>query len=181
LAIFIDPPAWPAHGRLWSHLVSDSSLDELHAFAAAQGLPRRGFERDHYDVPAEAYDDLVAAGATPVSGKDIVRVLAVSGLRRRKAVAPARRSPGRELLRPSRLRSGDRVCVVGTAGEVPEDRLRQGEAVLEAWGLDVVRATHLLDRLPGFGYLAGTDTARAHDFATAWSDTGVAPAATRSS
>jgi hypothetical protein len=51
MAILIDDPRWPAHGRLWAHLVSDSDLDELHAFAAANGIPRRGFDRDHYDVP----------------------------------------------------------------------------------------------------------------------------------
>ena len=28
--ILIDPPMVPAHGRLWSHLVSDASYDELH-------------------------------------------------------------------------------------------------------------------------------------------------------
>ena len=38
MAILIDPPAWPAHGTLWSHLVSDSDYDELHAFAALLGL-----------------------------------------------------------------------------------------------------------------------------------------------
>ena len=51
MTILIDDPRWPAHGRLWAHLVSDSDLDELHAFAAANGIPRRGFDRDHYDVP----------------------------------------------------------------------------------------------------------------------------------
>ncbi len=63
MAILIDDPRWPAHGRLWAHLVSDASLDELHAFAAANGIPRRGFDRDHYDVPDEAHARLVAAGA----------------------------------------------------------------------------------------------------------------------
>ena len=43
-------PTWPGHGRLWSHLISDSSYYELHAFARAVGMVR-GFERDHYDVP----------------------------------------------------------------------------------------------------------------------------------
>lgn len=174
MAIFIDPPAWPAHGRLWSHLISDLSLDELHAFAAQHGVPRRGFERDHYDVPAELHDALVTGGAIAVSAREVVRLLSVSGLRRRKAVAPARRSPGRELLRPPRLRPGDRVGIVATAGEIGEDRLRRGERVLESWGLKAVRAPHLLDRLPGFDYLAGADTARAQDFAAAWSDPGIA-------
>ncbi|GAA2737499.1 hypothetical protein GCM10009867_24880 [Pedococcus aerophilus] len=84
MTIWIDPPAWPAHGRLWSHLVSDTSYAELHDFAAAQGIPRRGFEGDHYDVPEERYAALVAAGAQEVPGKEIVRILQRSGLRIQK-------------------------------------------------------------------------------------------------
>lgn len=81
MAILIDDPRWPAHGRLWSHLISDSDLDELHAFAAAAGIPRRGFDLDHYDVPEDAYDRLVRAGARPVDGHQLVRALLASGLR----------------------------------------------------------------------------------------------------
>jgi len=81
MAILIDDPRWPAHGRLWSHLVSDSDLAELHAFARAQGLPPRSFDLDHYDVPDEAFDRLVAAGAHHVSGHELVRRLIASGLR----------------------------------------------------------------------------------------------------
>ena len=84
MTIWIDPPAWPAHGRLWSHLVSDTSYEELHRFAAAQGIPRRGFEGDHYDVPEDRYAALVAAGATPVDGREVVRILQRSGLRIQK-------------------------------------------------------------------------------------------------
>jgi hypothetical protein len=82
--ILIDPPNAAGHGRLWSHLASDASYDELHAFARSIGIPERGFDRDHYDVPAERYDDVVAAGATPVSSRDLVARLIASGLRRRK-------------------------------------------------------------------------------------------------
>jgi len=81
MAILIDDPRWPAHGRLWSHLVSDSDLEELHAFAEANGIPRRGFDRDHYDVPEDAVDRLVAAGAQHVSGHELVKRLIGSGLR----------------------------------------------------------------------------------------------------
>jgi hypothetical protein len=81
MAVLIDKAEWPAHGRLWGHLVSDSSLDELHAFARAAGIPERGFDHDHYDYPVERYDDLVALGAEPVSGKELVSRLAASGLR----------------------------------------------------------------------------------------------------
>jgi hypothetical protein len=84
VTILIDPPQVPWRGRMWSHLASDSSFDELHAFAARVGVPDRGFDGDHYDVPAEAYDDLVAAGAVPVRSRDLVARLTEAGLRRRK-------------------------------------------------------------------------------------------------
>ena len=84
MAVLIDPPLWPAHGRRWSHLASDASLAELHAFAARAGIPERGFEGDHYDVPEERYADTVAAGAMPVSSRELLRRLQDSGLRRPK-------------------------------------------------------------------------------------------------
>ena len=82
--ILIDPPNAPGHGRLWSHLASDTSYDELHVFAAGLGIPPRGFDRDHYDVPKEWYDQVVAAGAFPVTSRELVARLTASGLRRRK-------------------------------------------------------------------------------------------------
>lgn len=81
MTILIDDPRWPAHGRLWAHLVSDSDLDELHAFADAHGIPRRGFDLDHYDVPEDSVPRLLAAGAVHVSGRELVHALQRSGLR----------------------------------------------------------------------------------------------------
>lgn len=84
MGLLIDPPAWNAHGRRWSHLVSDTSLTELHAFARRLGVPERGFEGDHYDIPEERYSTVVAAGAVPVSSRELLRRLRASGLRRPK-------------------------------------------------------------------------------------------------
>ena len=84
MAIWIDPPSWPAHGRLWSHLISDTSYEELHTFAVQAGIPARGFDGDHFDVPQESYDALVAAGARPAGGKEVARMLRNSGLRFQK-------------------------------------------------------------------------------------------------
>jgi hypothetical protein len=81
MTVLIDRPTWPAHDTFWSHVVSDESLDELHAFARANRLPARSFDRDHYDVPAHRYDALVAAGALPVSNRELVTRLRASGLR----------------------------------------------------------------------------------------------------
>ena len=86
--ILIDPPNAPGRGRLWSHVASDTSYDELHAFARKIGVPERGFDRDHYDVPAEWYDEVVAAGATPVTSRVLVARLIASGLRVRKEPPP---------------------------------------------------------------------------------------------
>ena len=84
MTILIDPPTWPGHGRLWSHLASDTSLEELHSFAHGQGIPARGFERDHYDVPEVYYAGLIDAGAVPASSRELVAALHAAGLRRRK-------------------------------------------------------------------------------------------------
>lgn len=84
MTLWIDPPIWPAHGRVWSHLISDASYAELHTFAARLGIPARGFEGDHYDLPEERYAAAVALGATPTTGADLLRRLQGSGLRVRK-------------------------------------------------------------------------------------------------
>ena len=81
MAVLVDEPMWPAHGRLWAHLVSDTTLAELHGFAAQAGIPRRGFDLDHYDVPEERIDELVALGAVRVSAHELTRRLIASGLR----------------------------------------------------------------------------------------------------
>jgi 8-oxo-dGTP pyrophosphatase MutT (NUDIX family) len=84
VAILIDPPHPEAHGRRWSHLVSDDNVEELHAFAQGLGIPARAFEGDHYDVPEERYADVVAAGARPVPPRELLRSLTASGLRMQK-------------------------------------------------------------------------------------------------
>ncbi len=89
--IMIDPPNAAGHGRLWSHLASDTSYDELHVFARELGIPERGFDRDHYDVPAEWYERVVALGAEPVTSRELIRRLVAAGLRRRKNAGPAGR------------------------------------------------------------------------------------------
>ena len=88
MAILVDPATWPARDRLWCHLVSDDSFEELHAFARLHGIPERGFHRDHYDVPASHRDAVVEAGAVEVSSRELVRRITAAGLRRPKHRAP---------------------------------------------------------------------------------------------
>jgi len=84
MTVLVDEPIWPFRDRLWCHLVSDTSYDELHAVAAALGIPRRAFQGDHYDLPAEMRDDAIALGAQAVSGRELITRLRASGLRQRK-------------------------------------------------------------------------------------------------
>lgn len=82
--ILVDEPRWPAHGRLWSHLVSDVSYAELHAFAEMLGAPRRGFDRDHYDIPEQRFRPALWLGATLAPSRELAARLRASGLRRPK-------------------------------------------------------------------------------------------------
>jgi len=81
MAVLVDSPIWPAHGRLWAHLVSDTSLDELHEFADGLGIPRRGFDLDHYDIPEEYVERAIAAGAEFLPARELLKRLIDSGLR----------------------------------------------------------------------------------------------------
>lgn len=87
MAILIDEARWWFRGRRWCHLVSDESLEELHGFAEAHGIPRRGFQGDHYDVPEEYREELIAGGALVVESRELLRRLRGAGLR----LTPAQR------------------------------------------------------------------------------------------
>jgi hypothetical protein len=81
VTVLIDEARWWWRGRKWCHLVSDKSLAELLEFAEAAGLPRRGFQGDHYDVPEEYRAELIVAGAVEVESRELVRRLRGAGLR----------------------------------------------------------------------------------------------------
>jgi hypothetical protein len=87
VTILIDEALWWHRDRRWCHLVSDTSYDELHQFAQANGIPRRGFQGDHYDIPEEYRPALIAAGAVVVESRVLLRRLKAAGLR----LTPAQR------------------------------------------------------------------------------------------
>lgn len=129
MSIYIDPPTWPAHGTVFSHLISDASLAELHELAAAAGISERAFDRDHYDVPAHLYDELVRAGAKELSGAELTRTLIASSLR-----IPLKERP--EKIRPRLLRAWE-AAFAPRLEKAPATFQQQvaelGESLLQAW------------------------------------------------
>ncbi|MGO1285801.1 MAG: DUF4031 domain-containing protein [Brachybacterium sp.] len=92
MTVYADTPRWPRHGMLWGHLISDTSLEELHEVAADAGLPPRSFDLDHYDWPAPAHDALAEVGVRFVGDRELTRILIGSGLRIKLLDRPEARS-----------------------------------------------------------------------------------------
>jgi hypothetical protein len=63
-------------------MVSDTSVTELKDFAAELGLPDRGFQGDHFDVPEHMREIAIAAGAVEVNTREILLALYQSGIRK---------------------------------------------------------------------------------------------------
>ena len=98
MAVLVDPlREYPDTGlpfRSWSHLVSDESFEELHAFAAGLGIPRRFFQGDHYDVPAHLRTRALEMGAEPVTTRELLARMVGPRGERARSRARRRVSPG---------------------------------------------------------------------------------------
>jgi muramoyltetrapeptide carboxypeptidase len=83
-------------------------------------------------------------------------------------MAKASGSVSGSILKPPRLKPGDTVGLINPAGATfHHDDVAMAEETLTALGLRMKPGKHLLDR---YGYLAGTDKARASDVNTMFSD-----------
>lgn len=92
MAVYVDDAVTWWRGQRWAHLMADT-LDELHAMAAAVGLPRRAFQDKpsgaHYDVTVEMRERALALGAVAISRHlDRERVRAVIRNARAQATRP---------------------------------------------------------------------------------------------
>jgi len=121
MAVMVDDARWWWRERRWAHLASDGGLDELHRFAAGLGLHRVSFGGDHYDVTEEQRLAALAAGAEPVTSRDLVRRLRAAGLRRAAATGSHRWSRAGSLVwdpvRPPR--PADLAGLVALIGDDP--------------------------------------------------------------
>lgn len=83
MAVLVDQAMWEWRGARWAHLVSDTSYDELHAFAQQIGKRRLGFQGDHYDIDNIDRERALDLGAEPVDARELLARLRGAGLRRR--------------------------------------------------------------------------------------------------
>lgn len=83
MAILIDQAQWPWRDWLWCHMISDTSIEELREFADSLGIPERGFQGDHVDVPEHMRQIAIERGAREVTSREILVALYAAGIRKR--------------------------------------------------------------------------------------------------
>ncbi len=70
MSVYVDDAVVLWRGQRWAHLMADT-LDELHAFAARLGIPRRAFQDKtsgaHYDIHAGLREQAIVLGAIAIS------------------------------------------------------------------------------------------------------------------
>jgi len=94
MTVYVDDAVHSWRGERWAHLLADT-LDELHAFAALLGMPRRAFQDRtsgaHYDVTAAMRARAIALGAMPISrhhDRALVRAVIANARRQGRGEAP---------------------------------------------------------------------------------------------
>lgn len=79
MTVYVDPAVWkkPKGKKFYAHLVADT-LEELHAFSETVGIKQHFFHSSakwkHYDITSEQRDLAIAAGAIPITSKELVLV-----------------------------------------------------------------------------------------------------------
>jgi RNA methyltransferase, TrmH family len=103
MPVLVDPVReYPNSGLAinhWCHMAVDGGFEELHAFAAALGIPRTRFQGDHYDLPPWVRERAISLGALEVPTIELLRRMAGprgdrARRRLRERFAAARRDPG---------------------------------------------------------------------------------------
>ena len=109
MTVMVDPLRRYAHVPFavkdWCHMAVDGSFEELHAFAAALGIPRSRFQGDHYDLVPWIRERAVALGALEVSD---ARAAAAHGRPARRPRPPPRSIRAADDDRDDAGRLGDR-------------------------------------------------------------------------
>ena len=78
--IYVDQPVFKFRAKLWCHMTSDTSQEELHKFAQKIGLRRQWFQHGnkptwHYDLSPLFRARAVANGAKEISCLEMGRLI----------------------------------------------------------------------------------------------------------
>jgi len=107
-----------------------------------------------------------------ITRRQIIQMLGAGLVVSQVSIAKAARKHSGSTLKPPRLKAGDTVGLINPAGATfHPDHVAIAEETLAALGLKMKAGQHLLDR---YGYLAGSDKARAADVNDMYADKDVA-------
>lgn len=88
--IYVDKLRWFGLHR-WCHMVTDGPIDELHIFANRIGLKREWFQEKsstpHYDLTTAMRERAVKAGASEISDRALVKLIAELRAKRNQQTA----------------------------------------------------------------------------------------------
>ena len=103
-----------------------------------------------------------------ITRRQIIQLLGAGLIVSQASIANAKEKRSGSTLKPPRLKAGDTVGLINPAGATfHPDHVAIAEETLAALGLKMKAGQHLLDR---YGYLAGSDEARAADVNNMYAD-----------
>jgi hypothetical protein len=74
MTVYVDTMQAPFKGMLMCHMIADSE-QELHAMAAAIGMPRKSYQRDHYDISMEMKQLAIQRGAREIGMRELAAMV----------------------------------------------------------------------------------------------------------
>ena len=74
MTVYVDTMQAPFRGMLMCHMIADTE-HELHAMAAAIGMPRKRYQRDHYDIPMDMKELAMRNGAREIGMRELAAMV----------------------------------------------------------------------------------------------------------
>jgi hypothetical protein len=74
MTVYVDTMRAHFKGMLMCHMIADSE-QELHAMAAAIGMQRKWYQRDHYDISMELKQLAIQRGAREIGMRELAAMV----------------------------------------------------------------------------------------------------------
>jgi len=74
MTVYVDTMQAPFRGMVMCHMIADSE-QELHAMAAAIGMQRKWYQRDHYDISMEMKQLAIQKGAREIGMRELAALV----------------------------------------------------------------------------------------------------------